>query len=218
MREVIPHTIELIGGYTDPKTKVTHRRVIFGKRFTGRLLFNIDSDPQSSLETQHSSLILRACITEFGTLKMPVPLTVLLGLDSIDRDDLNEGFNQFSLLNEADSKPEFLTTDTVKLAFGYESNGLTYDLVKFGQRLTGMHDVEADKLRLTGIQRVCFLAGRQVVKLAQSHGASELDGPVELQIFEQLDSVDINAIRAGSEIYRQSFRLGRKGLPGERSS
>lgn len=203
--EILPVTIDLPIGYSDSK-KVTHTRVTFGKRINGKLLFAIDDDPQSEIATQYQDLLLRVAITEFGALKMPVPLSVLLNLDSIDREDLNEAFNKFSNESLGERRVEYLADNKIRLAIGYERNGLLYDIVTFGSRLTGMSDVAADRLKLTGIRRVCYLAGLQVVSFSQSQGESALEGPIPLEIFEQLDVIDIQAIRSGSELYRQSFR------------
>ena len=223
--EIEPLTIELLGGYTD-KQGLTHKKVTFSRRLTGADFFRIDDDPQSNIPTQYEALILRQAITEFGTLTMPVPLTALLQLDSIDRDDLNEAYNKFSresLETLAVASPD--PVDTVerlidgrklKLALGYERNGLVYDLVEFGKRLTGMDEVAADTFGLKGIRRVCFMAGQQVVKLLQSSGASVLEGPTGLEIFERLDAVDLALMKAGAEVWRQSFRLPGRALPTER--
>lgn len=213
MIEVKPHTIQLIVGYTDnTKGRKTHKSVTFGKLLTGRMLFAIDEDPQSNLPTQYEAMLIRACITEFGTLRMPTPLTALLALDSIERDDLTEAFNQFSEMNRGGKEPEQIDGTTLRLAVGYERNGLTYDVVTFGKRITGMDDVEADRLDLKGIRRICFLAGKQVVSLSQSDGKSTLEGQLGLEIFEELLASDIQAIRVASEVYRQSFRLSGAGV------
>lgn len=212
MSEIKPLPLELTIGHTDLK-KVTHTRVTFGQRINGKRLFAIDEDPQSSITTQYQDLLLRAAITEFGSLKMPVALSVLLSLDSIDRDDLNNAFNRFSTENLGERQVDYLADNLLRLAFGYEANGLIYDLVEFGSRLTGMDEVEADRKKLTGIRRVCFLAGKQVIRLSQSDGQSALEGPIPLDYFERLDAVDIQAIRVASEVWRNSFRRPRKPIP-----
>jgi hypothetical protein len=236
-------TIELVMGYQsralrDGEPEV-HRRVTFGKRLKGRSLFNIDSDPQSKLSTQYQDLIVRDCITEFGTIKMPVPLQFLLELDSIDRDDLADAHQKFmrgSLvdwlaergLKEGDA-PAVIDDAHVRLAYGYEHNGVCYDLVEFGHRLTGMSEVKADKQKLTGVRRTCFLAGLQIARLMQTTGASEISGPIDpytldpdmapvyADVFAKLDAIDIQAIQMGSVAYRESFRVGGKGVPKKRT-
>lgn len=205
MIESIPLTIELQIGYRD-KSGAVHRRVTFGKRITGRMLFDIDSDPQGNDQTQYADLIARAAITEFGTVSLPVPLLALLQLDSVDRDAISEGLSQFLGAGLGERKVEIISENQIKLAVGYESNGLVYDMVYFGRAINGYDEIEANRLKLEGVRRVCFLAGKQVVKLSQSEGSSGLDGPIGLSIFEKLDSVDIQAIRVASEVWRRSFR------------
>jgi hypothetical protein len=205
VNEVSPVTIDLDIGYTDKK-QVRHTRVTFGSRLSGKTLFAIDSNPQGVLQTQYSDLILRAGITEFGSLKMPVALEVLLGLDSLDRDDLTEGYGRFAAQSLDGRESEQVSDDTVKLAIGFEKNGLRYDTVRFGTRLTGMDEVAADRLKLEGVKRRCFLAGRQAVSLSQSDGESVLEGTLSLETFEALDTVDLYAIVLASEVWRHSFR------------
>jgi hypothetical protein len=205
MDNLTPVTVELDIGHTDPAGK-KHTRVTFGRRISGKQVFDIDANPQSQIPTQNSDLLMIASITEFGALKMPVSLLVLLKLDSLDREDLSDAFQRFLDDGLGDRKVEYPSVGVVKMAIGYESNGLAYDLVEFGTRLTGMDEVEADKLKLNGIKRVVFLCGRQISKLKQTDGTSELDGPIGLDIFEQLDLVDIGAIRTAAEVWRYSFR------------
>lgn len=216
MIEPTPITIDLIGGYTD-KHNVTHQRVTIGKRITGKELFKVASDPQAALETQYNALILREKITEFGSLKMPVTLSVLLSLDSIDRDDLSDASNRFSNQyqqveseNSRASEPKLLPGNRVGLRFGYERNGLTYDLLEFGKRITGMDEIEADKLGFEGIKKNCYLAAKQISKLLQKDGEAELQAPFApeflLEMLESLDAVDISYLRVASEVWRQSFR------------
>jgi hypothetical protein len=211
------HTIELLGGYVDEKGNA-HKSVTFGKRLTGKELFAIDEDPMGQLQTQYSDLLIRASITRFGLLSMPVPLSVLLALDFIDREDLSDGYNKFMAAGLEGRVAEFRADDEVRLSFGYESSGLVFDVVKFGTRLTGMDSVEADRRKLIGVRRECFMVGKQIVKLSQSDGTSVLDGALELQQFDRLDAHDIATLRTASELWRQSFRRNGVGLPAGRSA
>jgi hypothetical protein len=204
-------TIELLTGYTDAKG-VTHRSVTFGRRLRGRDLFALDSDPQAAVPTQHGDLICAKSITAFGALTMPVSLSVLLDLDSLDRDDLAAAYNEFQMASAEGREAEFLSDSTVRPAFGFEREGLRYDVVEFGHRLTGRDEVAADKERLDGAQRRCFLAGRQIAQLRQSDGTATIDGPIPLSWFEALDAADIWTLLGAAEIYRQSFRRHGNGL------
>lgn len=201
-------TIELVIGHTDGKG-VRHTHVSFGKRLRGRELFEMDADQQSEIPTQHKLMVLRGAITAFGTLPLPVPLSTLLKLDVIDIDDLMTGYNDFLAEGVEGRTAQFISESEVKLPVGYENNGIVYNRVQFGNRITGMELIAAEKEKLTGLKRECFLIGKQIKTLLSEDGKYSLDGTLELQVFEKLDGVDILDMRAASLIWRQSFRAGR---------
>jgi hypothetical protein len=204
----LTHTIEL---------PVSGKRVTFGKLLKGRDWFALDSDPQASDQTQYNDLVMRAEITQFGKEKMPVTLKTLLELTSVDREVLEEGHTEFQRLWAEGKEAKFLSDGRVRMAFGYARNGLVYDIAVFGKLHTGMDEVQANKQKLNGLKRICYLMGREIVKLAQSDGASELAGPVELEVFEELDGADILTLRSASAIWRSTFRRNGKALQGKRS-
>ena len=198
-------TIELLGGY-QAKDGTAHKVVTIGQRLAGKDLFALDTDPQAALPTQHSDLIWAKSITAFGTLKMPVPLSVLLDLDSLDRDDIGVAYNEFQLESAKGREAVFESDTVVKLAFGFEREGVVYHTVEFGPRITGRDEVAADKEGLSGAARRCFMIGRQIAQLRQSNGAATIDGPLALNWFEALDAADIVTLMGAAEIFRQSFR------------
>lgn len=213
-----PVVVELVEGYRDKKGTV-HKRVTIGRRITGRELFSIDDDPQSDLPTQYSALILREKITEFGTLRMPVPLQALLQLDTSEWDAISKAADAFSeesrlIYDESDPEAEPLRRSPsfdpdrslVKLAFGYEMNGVIYDQVEFGNRIRLSDEVEADRMLLKDIKRRCFLAGKQVSQLSQSEGPLTLPGSLTLLMFNKIDLLDIEAVVAAAEVWRRTFR------------
>src|SRR5260370_29433819 len=173
--EQITHEINLIGGYEDKK-KVAHRRVVFGYRITGADLFRMDADPQSQVPTQYQDLETREAILEFGSIPMTdnkgsrqrVPLSILLDLDSIDRDELRAGYNEFLIKGLGDRRPVMMPPYKVRLVFGITIGEQQYDLVELGRRLTGRDDVQADKLELTGIPWMCYCACHQIYYAAFS--------------------------------------------------
>lgn len=207
------YTINLVIGYKDATGQV-HRRVTFGKRLTGRDLLLIDSDPQSQLPTQYNDLIIRAAITEFGTLPCPVPLRVLLELDSIDRDDLLRAFNFFQAQGQAQFQAELISDNTVRLAYGIRRGEHVYRTLEFGKRVTGLDEIEADKMTLRGLARAGFLAGRQIVRLIEDGGASDT-GPVTLDDINTMDASDVSLLLLGAERWRQSFRRIGQGVQAE---
>jgi phage FluMu protein gp41 len=190
-----------------------HTRVVFGHRITARDLFAIDESPQSQHPTQYNDLVVRGHITEFGSLEMPVPLTTLLSLDSIDREDLTEGCNTFQAISAEGHSAQFLPGNSVRLAWGFKIKDLVYDQVTFGKRITGMDEVEADRAGLkVGIRRLCFLLGKQIEKISSADGLSTIDGPIPLEYFESLDGADVATLRGAAELWRQSFRISGREL------
>lgn len=218
--QIEPVEIELPIGYTD-KQGVLHRSVTIGQRVNGHMLFNIDDSPLASLQTQYNLLLLSATITEFGTLLkkngnqrggaerfIPVPITVLLSLNTIDLDCLDEAQALFSARGMEGRESKHVSESTLKLYFGYEdkASGAIYDTVEFGSQTTGRDLVEADRRKLSPMRRLCFLDGLLISKICSSDGALELPGPLGLEIFEQLDMADIFAVRSAAEVWRSSFR------------
>lgn len=186
-----------------------HTRVTFGKRLTGADLMRIHDDPQSNVPTQHQLLLLRAGITQFGSLPMPVTLLALLSLDSVDIEDLVAGNNQFLSNTQEGREAEFVSDSEVKLPFGFQSESITYNRVHFGRRVTGMDMVQAEKKGYDNLRGECYLIGREIERLSTEDSAHSLDGPVELQVFEALDGHDIAILRAASSGWRDSFRKSR---------
>ena len=158
----ITHEIDLIGGAPDGKGGV-HRHVVFGRRITCKDLMRIDTDPQARNPTQYEDLVMREAIVGFGTMKLPVPLTKLLDLDSVDREDLTAAHNGFQRQSLGDRTGEIASATEARLAFGFRVGEVEYPNVEFGLRITGRDEVEADRRGLSpGIARLCFLLGRQI--------------------------------------------------------
>jgi len=199
--------VNLTRGYTDEKGQV-HQLVVIGKRLTGAALMAASESPEAALSTQHELLILRAGITQFGTLPIPPPLKAFLPLGETEIDDLVEAHNRF-LAESLDGKlPEFLSESELKLAIGYDLNGLIYNRVRFSKWITGFDMVEADRKGLLGLRRELFFIGRQIDRLSSEDGNAELPGPIGLDVFARLDGVDIVAMRGAAIRWRESFRIG----------
>lgn len=202
--------ITLIGGFKDARG-VVHREVEVGYVLRGADLFAIDATPQAASQTAREFLILTKAITKFGTLKTPVSYATLVMLDSIDRDDLLTAYNELEFESRGGHKPKVLADDKLQLTGGYEFGGVKFDVVEFGARLTGKDFIEADQLELSGARRACFLAGRQVKRLAQSDGAGGLPGALDLEAFDKFSVADIYGIQGAAELWRQTFRRPREG-------
>ena len=223
----VTYTVELVGGHVDEKG-ARHTHVVFGHRLSALDLLKADEDPQGQNPTQYNDLIIRSTIIKFGTLTMPVPITVLLKLDSIDREDLVAGHNKFSELTTEGRFTEFLADHKVRLGWGFKINDVVYNHVEFGRRLTGMDEVESDSAGLKqGLRRTCFLIGKQIAKLTsvEKNGdgkdvvIAELPGPIPLEHFASahLDGADVATLRGAAELWRQSFRFRGTEISGNRA-
>ncbi|MDQ4119866.1 MAG: hypothetical protein M3209_00180 [Acidobacteriota bacterium] len=212
--EKLTKTIELFGGYTDRKG-VLHKTVTFSRRPTMLDLFNIDSNPQSQIPTQYHDLLIRTMISKFGDLTMPVLVNVLLALDQYDREDLNEAADAFLRETRDDRTAEFIDDETVKLAFGVTIDGAHYDIVKFGNVLTGKDAAEADDYG-AGVRRACFEIGREIVELRSSEVDLTRAGGLAIDQFNTMDAEDYAVLQTAAVRWRASFRLKRKALQRER--
>lgn len=212
------HEIELVEGYVDANG-VAHRRVVFGRRLTAKNLMQIDSDPQGQSPTQYALLIARAAIVAFGDLPMAdkkgkrisVALPFLLSLDAVDYEDLIAGHDTFLQLSRGDGVADIISSSEIALAVGIERDCVTYDLVKFGKRMTARDLVEADRLGLSGVARLVFELSRQIEKITSSQHDLSLDA-VDMQTLESLDIEDLNFLRGGLMLWRESFRFRGKDV------
>lgn len=211
--------ITLDCGYTsykgkDDTTGECHREVTFGQRYDGAAMFAIDDDPQSAVSTQFQLLTVRATITAFGTLPMPVPLDVLLKLDMLEIEDLIKAHNQYMAETIGERKVEYPSNSEVFLAFGYRANGHIYDRVTFGKRLNGYDRVAADTSghKQSSLRRQYFLIGREITRLSTRDGQYTLDGPFGLEMVEKLDAEDVVALGVAATLWRESFRASRDAV------
>jgi hypothetical protein len=165
--------------------------------------------------TQYADLLLSESIVEFGTTPIPVPLTTLLQLVDIDREDLRAGRDEFRKKVLGDRTIE-IRDEGVTLAFGIKLGALRYTIVEFGNRVTGKDEVSADKLGLTeDLARRLFLAGRMIKKISTPEG-NEIAGPVEYETLnsDDLDEDDLWALVVSADLWRQSFRTRGRSIAG----
>ena len=212
MKNPITHEIDLIEGYTDDKG-VVHKHVVFGKSVTAKQLLELRTDPQASVNTQYEDLLLAKSITEFGALPMPVNLKQLLGLKSIDREDLRAGRDAFRRKIIGDRQPSFdFDTGVATLLFGIKVGDLHYTHIQFGNDLTGYDEVAADKAGMTEpLARRAFLAGRMATQISTPEGAS-IEGPLAYETIcsENVDEDDLFGLVTAAEYWRQTFRVRRE--------
>lgn len=208
------HEIELIEGYTD-KTGKNHKTVEFGKRLTVADMMLIERDPQAQNPVLYEDLVRRMMIVKFGTLKMPLMLPVLLKLDTIDRDDIGYAANEFLQQSRPNGNGEILPEHAVRLIFGLTIESTTYDVFKFGNRLTGQDQADAYAKGLNGVAKEAFELGRQICEISDSESGLTVNGSLTLEQMAKLDGEDLNLLRVAGELYRQSFRFGREKVSGK---
>lgn len=204
------HTLTLSLGYKSGDG-TTHKEVTFGRRPTGADLFRIEGDDISL--TPFQTAMLQAAITRFGSLPMPTPITTLLRLTRPDLHALRKANNEFLKATAGGRKSEKLSPDTLKLAFGFQIGGVTFDVVQFGKLLTGYDELRADELE--GWRRSCFLMGEQITKLSQTEGQAELVGPVAVEAFEGLDAADIFKLQEFEAEWLDSFQASGGEVSGD---
>lgn len=214
----IEHTVTLPSGVKsrDPKDKgAIFREVVFGRRPTLADQLKIEANSQSALEVQEVLLYARVAITKFGGIRMPVPLTVLLQLDDIDREVLLEGYVEYLTDSLGERVAEPWGDNGFKLAVGLEVDGETYDVVEFTPRpspLTGHDEVKIERLHGSGLRKELALVSRETVALSQSEGDVKLDGAVAVEALECLDAYDWGQLLRFSAHRRADFRSSRRRL------
>ena len=197
-------TVDLTVGVVDGQG-VAHKQVVLGKRVKGSDLFALSDDPQAAVPTQRELLTLRAAITRFGTLTLPVSLGSLLNLHREDARRLLDGYGEFLTETSEGRKGESLSDTEVKLAFGFEQDGVRYTRFIFGNDLRVSDDVEADNMELDGLRRNCFLMSRELVRVTSEDGSQTLPRPLVLSDFEAMDGEDISLLRLAALRWRASF-------------
>ncbi|MDQ4119870.1 MAG: hypothetical protein M3209_00200 [Acidobacteriota bacterium] len=208
-------TIELIDGHTDKKG-VTHKNVTFGKRLTVERLIDIEYSVAASSALQYGDKMLASMIIAFGTLMMPVSPLVLLSLNKFDREDLREAAEEFLSETRGDAEGEILSESRVKLPFGFEIDDVRFDVVEFGNVLSGKDYLDAEKYP-EGTARNCFEMGREIVKIEAFDGSVSIGGQVSVEQFKTLDAADYGVLLASAENWRSSFRRKRKEVSGKRN-
>jgi hypothetical protein len=215
MNSTNTHKITLIGGHIDDKGKV-HRDVTFSKRLKVQNLIDIEVSQAARIPAQREMMLVAASITAFGELKgMPVPLTVLLGLDSIDIDDLIAGHDEFLQLTRNGKKGEIVSKTETRLANGVKKDEVNYNLVTFGRRLSFKDKVEAQRKGIFGVANMLHEATAQIEKITSEETGMELVAPFQTGLFENLDLEDFDTLYAGGELWRQSFRRSGESAAGD---
>lgn len=190
-----PHSVELKFGYEDKDTPETkHRRVVFGKRPNAAEFMNA-AENSSGSDTQFSLELAQTAVVEFGEMSMPVPLTVLLSLNQIDREKLLQAYYSF-LADSGTEGGANLGGGKVKLGVGIERGNKKIVDVEFGKLLTGYDEIDIER-ESTGVWNANAL-----------RMTKEITSPKDLTVqeIESLDIDDFTLLRNAEEEWLNSFR------------
>lgn len=201
----IEHQVILDVGYTDSK-KNTHRKLTFGHRPLGRDLFEVER--LSRNEADNIAALFKAAAVRFGELNH-VSLNAFLSLDLLDRELVDEGYQIFLRASREGRAAEFIDAATVKLAFGYVRDGITYNRVTFGNMTTGWDEVNAERRSHLAIERSCYLLGCEITSFSSEDGSQVLETPLAMSIFAELDMDDILALKEASDRWQEHLRAER---------
>ncbi len=196
-------TFYLPFGYQDKEDggKV-HKRVVIGKRPVAKDFF-FDT---SNSNVQFDAMLHAASIVEFGDMKMPVPLTVLLSLNRIDREKIASEVMQYMGETIGKREAKILEPGKVKLAIGIKCDEQVYDVIKFGTLLTGYDEIEIEKTGATGWQKHLMTIAKEIVLLSHNQSGLERNNEVNIEEIENLDFFDLAILKEVEEAWLDSFR------------
>lgn len=182
-------------GYQDKdEPTLLHKSVVINKRpscgdYIGALERAGDSSLQLTLE------LVALSIAEFGKLTTPVPMTVLLSLNKIDRKFLVDEYNSF-ISETAISGGKIIEGGKVRLSKGFERDGKTIKDFEFGKLLTGYDEIEIEKQFSNSPKHTVLGIAKQLTN----------PSGVTLEELESLDSDDFLLLNEAEEKWLDSFR------------
>lgn len=198
-------TIELSFGHKDESGEL-HSLVTIGRRPAGKDLHALGRSPMWQSNSFILCGLLRASITRFGSLPVPIPTKVLLGLDSADLDDITKAQERYLELSAHGRKVERLSADEARLALGFEIGGRNYGVVRFQEaKLT---EVELEHISKAPWIDVAFLTlEREILRISTPDNLYHISGPIGLDRLARLDYQDLEGLmRINTE--RVNGRLG----------
>lgn len=200
------HSVELKFGYEDKETPdVVHKTVVFSKRPTGADFINA-GETTDGQEPDFTLALMMPSIAAFGNLPMPVPLSVLLSLNWLDRELLTGKFYEFLGATDGEQEAKALETGKVQLVFGAERDGVKYTIVTFGKLLTAYDEIAIRKDTASAVERSVLTIGREIVRLSTADGLHQIDSGLTLDELKNLDWADFVTLQKAEDDWRDSFR------------
>lgn len=199
-------SVELKFGYEDKESPdVVHKNVVFSKRPTGADFISA-GEASDGQEPDFTLALMQPSISAFGNLPLPVPLTVLLSLNWLDRELLTGKFYEFLGATDGEREAKSLENGKVELSFGIERDAVKYAVVEFGAMLTAYDEIAIRRETETAIERSVLTLGREIVRLSTADGSRQIDGGLTLEELKNLDWTDFVTLQKAEEDWRNSFR------------
>lgn len=196
-------------GYPDKENpEIIHREVVINRRPTGADFFRAveDGTDDGAANTRINLSLIKAAITKFGDITMPVPVTVLFSLNEIDEGKLNDEYLLYLLATQPETEQMILEDQRAQLAFGIERDGVKYQIVEFGNLLTGYDRM---KIQSETQNEWIFQAkkmAREVVKISTLDGVQFVAGELTFEEIEAMDATDLIVLRETEARFLNSFR------------
>jgi phage FluMu protein gp41 len=201
LQKRLPLHVDLPVGYFD-KNGDYHSSVTIGRSINARIFFAVKDEWQLGGEILFNALILQRAITSFGSLPVPVPMSDLLALDSLDFEHLALAYNNF--VNQC-GQPEILNKVTIKTVFGVQVKGALFDIIELGAKVTEAHFGEIYRRKLEGIPAMSYIVSQEVLKLRGSESGQVIEGPLDFDDLLEMDSVDLFALVELSDFCQSSM-------------
>ena len=87
-------------------------------------------------------------------------------------------------------KPHFVSENIIKLGYGLEIDGISYDLLVLGRTANLFDSIEATSKGLTVSETLAFLAFKEITEIKQSNGSAALRGQIKFEDILNLNFID----------------------------
>lgn len=204
----VTRTVNLKFGYiekTVEEKEVAHNKVVISNKITASAFVSI-SDAYGNSEFQFTNELIRKSISKFGTLEMPLPVSIFLSLNQVDREKLVDEFNLFFAEISKEVKAEIVELSKVKLTSPIVKDGKNYDTVEFGYLTTGYDYIAIEKIARGEEEKQYLTLLRHISKLSISENSEVFDGDLTYSDFENIEVGDYFVLQQAQEKWLNSFR------------
>lgn len=206
-----PIKIELPIGYQDKHGRLCNH-VTIGKLPTGADWLAIEQGRYADDDILLPYFELKASITEFGGLPLPISIDSFLSLASLDLDAIREAYLRFVQSNKGGKKSELINANMVRLAVGHQANNIRFTHLEFysmgetAQLLQGL-----ERIKHLGKWDAIFVRIAASVKRLTTHSGLLSLCPVThevlaaMNIFDLKDLMNFFSLRAQSSLIASGY-------------